>query len=59
MEQNYKTGKKLEQVNERKSFTMRRIIRSTAYEVEVHFSQTSKETLLDKIRRMIRNEVQQ
>ena len=59
MEQDYKTGQDSEQANEGKSFTMRKTIRSTAYEVEVHFSQTSKETLLDKIRRMIRNEIQQ
>ena len=39
-------------------FKMRRTIRSTAYEVDVYFSQTSRETLTDKILRMIRNEVQ-
>jgi hypothetical protein len=39
-------------------FVMRRTIRSTAYEVVVHFSKTSRETLKDKILRMIKNEVQ-
>ena len=38
-------------------FIMRRTIRSTAYEVVVHFSQTSRETLKDKILRMINNEM--
>jgi hypothetical protein len=41
------------------AFTLHRNIRSTAYEVVVHFSQTSHETLTDKIRRLIRNEVRQ
>ena len=58
MERNNKTNQGPEQTNERESFTMRRTIRSTAYEVIVYFSQTSSETLLDKIRRMIRNETQ-
>ena len=40
-------------------FKMRRTIRSTAYEVDVYFSQTSRETLTDKILRLIRNEVGQ
>jgi hypothetical protein len=40
-------------------FTLRRNIHSTAYEVVVHFSQTSQETLTDKIRRLIRNEARQ
>jgi hypothetical protein len=40
------------------SFTLRRNIRSTVYEVVVHFSQTSRETLTDKILRLIRNEAQ-
>ena len=38
-------------------FIMRKTIHSTAYEVAVHFSQTSSETLTDKILRLIRNEV--
>ena len=40
-------------------FIMRRTIRSTVYEVAVYFSQTSRETLTDKIMRLIRNEVRQ
>jgi hypothetical protein len=40
-------------------FTLRRNIHSTAYEVVVHFSQTSHETLTDKIRRLIQNEARQ
>jgi hypothetical protein len=40
-------------------FIMRRTIRNTAYEVAVYFSQTSRETLNDKILRLIRNEVHQ
>ena len=40
-------------------FIMRRNIRSTAYEVAVYFSQTSRETLTDKIRRLIQNEARQ
>ena len=36
---------------------MRKNINSTAYEVIIHFSQTSRETLTDKILRLIRNEV--
>jgi hypothetical protein len=38
-------------------FIMRRNIHCTAYEVAVYFSQTSHETLTDKILRLIRNEV--
>jgi hypothetical protein len=45
--------------HDNKPFTMRRVIRSTAYEVAVHFSKTSKETLTDKILRLIRNEARQ
>jgi hypothetical protein len=40
-------------------FILRRNIRSTAYEVAVYFSKTSRETLTDKIRRLIRNEIRQ
>ena len=40
-------------------FIMRRTISSTAYEVVVHFSETSRETLTDKILRLIRNEAWQ
>jgi hypothetical protein len=38
-------------------FIMRKRIRSTVYEVAVHFSCSSKETLNDKILRLARNEV--
>ena len=31
----------------------------TTYIVRVHFSKTSKETLSDKIKRMLKNEIQQ
>jgi hypothetical protein len=48
-----------ESQKDRGVFTLHRNIRSTAYEVVVHFSQTSRETLTDKIRRLIRNEVRQ
>ena len=40
-------------------YKMRRTIRSTAYEVDVYFSRTSRETLTDKILRLIKNEVRQ
>ena len=38
-------------------FIMRRTISNTVYEVAVYFSQTSRETLNDKILRLIRNEI--
>ncbi|MDR0412145.1 MAG: transposon-encoded TnpW family protein [Treponema sp.] len=41
------------------SFTLHKNIHSTAYEVVVYFSKTSRETLTDKIRRMIQNEARQ
>ncbi len=34
-------------------------IGKTTYRVRVHFSETSKETMSDKIKRMLRNEVSQ
>jgi hypothetical protein len=34
-------------------------IDKTTYKVKVHFSTTSKETMSDKIKRMLRNEVSQ
>ena len=34
-------------------------IDKTTYKVKVHFSETSKETMSDKIKRMLRNEVSQ
>jgi hypothetical protein len=36
---------------------MTKKVSSTTYEVHIHFSETSKETLTDKILRLIRNEV--
>ena len=41
------------------SFTMRRTIRSTDYDVTVYFSKTSRETLKNKILRLIRGEIRQ
>jgi hypothetical protein len=38
---------------------MRRNIRSTAYEVVVYSSKTSRETLTNKIRRLIRSDARQ
>jgi hypothetical protein len=37
--------------------SMTRKIGNTTYDVYVHFSQTSKETMTDKIMRLIRNDV--
>ena len=37
--------------------TVRRQIGKTTYIVRVHFSQTAKETMEDKIKRMLREEV--
>ncbi len=34
-------------------------IGKTTYRVKVHFSETSKETMSDKIKRMLRNEISQ
>lgn len=34
-------------------------IGKTTYKVRVHFSQTSTETMSDKIKRMLKNEIQQ
>jgi hypothetical protein len=39
------------------SFTMRKRIGSTAYEAEVYFSPTGRETLDEKILRLLRSEV--
>jgi len=58
MEWDNETNQGSEEAEERESVTMRKTIRSTDYEVKVHFSKTSSETLLDKIRRIIRNETQ-
>ena len=39
--------------------TVRKQIGKTTYIVRVHFSQTAKETMEDKIKRLLRNEIQQ
>ena len=39
--------------------TVRKQIGKTTYIVRVHFSQTSNETMSDKIKRMLKNEIQQ
>ena len=39
--------------------TIRRKIGKTTYIVRVHFSETAKETMEDKIKRLLRNEIQQ
>ena len=39
--------------------TVRKQIGKTTYIVRVHFSETAKETMEDKIKRMLREEVQQ
>jgi hypothetical protein len=54
---NKNTRKTKQKHGHAKPLIMRRKINSTVYEVAVHFSQTSRETLKDKILRMIRNEV--
>ena len=46
----------LEQTNTCPSFTQK--IGNTTYIVNVHFSETSKETLEDKIKRMIKNDIE-
>jgi hypothetical protein len=56
---NTDSTKKGQEYSHVEPFTLRRTISSTAYEVIVHFSQTSRETLKDKILRMIKNEVRQ
>ncbi len=51
------TTAKKEHPRESKAFTKR--IGSTTYRVSVHFSKTSRETVNDKILRLIKNEVTQ
>lgn len=51
------TTVKKEQLRESGVFTKR--IGSTTYRVSVHFSKTSRETVNDKILRLIKNEVRQ
>ncbi len=40
------------------SFVLRRRIGSTVYKVGIHFKQDAKETLEDKIRRLLKNDLQ-
>lgn len=51
------TDVKKEQPHEPGAFVKR--IGSTTYRVSVHFSKTSRETMKDKILRLIRNEAKQ
>ena len=51
-----KTMEKTEQICESRTFTKR--IGSTTYRVRVHFSRTSRETINDKIMRLVKSEVQ-
>lgn len=44
---------------ETKGVFLTRHIGKTTYKVRVHFSQTSTETMSDKIKRMLKNEIQQ
>ena len=39
--------------------TVRKQIGKTTYIVRVHFSETAKDTMEDKIKRMLKNEIQQ
>ncbi|MDR2560088.1 MAG: transposon-encoded TnpW family protein [Oscillospiraceae bacterium] len=43
--------------NQNQSKTITRKINGIIYEVTIHFSKTSRETMNDKISRLIRNEV--
>jgi len=38
---------------------VKKIGKTTTYKVHVHFSNTSTETMSDKIKRMLKNEIQQ
>ena len=51
-----KTTMKAKQTGETRTFTKR--IGSTTYQVRVHFSLESKETMNDKIMRLVKSEVQ-
>lgn len=50
------TATKPEQPQEARTFTKR--IGSTTYRVGVHFSRTSRETMSDKVMRLVKNEAQ-
>lgn len=45
------------QENKQTENTMTKIIDGKTYKVQVHFSETSKETIQDKIKRMLRSEI--
>lgn len=38
---------------------LRQVVGRTTYEVVLHFSQTSRETMADKVRRLILNDISQ
>jgi hypothetical protein len=46
-------------VQKDKGFALVKKIGKTSYRVTIHFSATSSETMSDKIKRMLRNEIQQ
>lgn len=48
---------KTDNSNDKNSLTIKKRIGSTNYIVGVHFSDTSKETVKDKILRLIKNEI--
>ena len=45
--------------NDNRQPCFRKVIGNTTYVVRVHFSETSKETLEDKIKRLVREEITQ
>ena len=44
--------------NDNRQPCFRKVIGNTTYMVRVHFTETSKETLLNKIRRLLREELE-
>ena len=57
-ERNIEKNRDVEQTKENDPIIMRKRISSTTYEVSVYFSRISKETLADKILRMVGNEAE-
>ena len=45
--------------NDNRQFCFRKVIGNTTYVVRVHFSETAKETLEDKIKRLIEGETRE
>ena len=45
--------------NDNRQPCFRKVIGNTTYVVRVHFSETAKETLKDKIKRLVREEITQ